>query len=77
MFCFQSCHQVASSDDSAIQCMVKAGVGLLVSFQDKSVIRVYHLETFDHLQDINIASAVYQLLEGSNRLISGFITFSF
>ena len=62
---------MASSDDSAIQCMVKAGVGLLVSFHNKSVIRVYHLETFDHLQDINIASAVYQLLEGSNRLISG------
>ena len=51
-------------EDGAIECVVKAGVGLLVSFQLKSVIRVYHLETFDHLQDINIASAVHQLLEG-------------
>ena len=45
--------------------MVKAGVGLLVSLRDRSVIQFYHLETLQYLQDINVASAVTLTLNGA------------
>lgn len=60
-----------SGDCGPIECMVKAGVGLLVAFSSRAVIRLYHLETLQHLQDISIASAVTPLLEGK-QLVSPF-----
>jgi len=44
--------------------MVKAGVGLMVSLRERSVVQLYHLETLEYLQDINIASAVTLTLSG-------------
>jgi len=44
--------------------MVKAGVGLLVSLRERSVIQFYHLETLQYLQDINVASAITLTLNG-------------
>jgi len=45
--------------------MVKAGVGLIVSFRNKGFIRLHHFETLEHLQDINMASVARSFLEGS------------
>ena len=44
--------------------MVKAGVGLMVSLRERSVIQLYHLETLEYLQDINVASAITLTLNG-------------
>lgn len=52
------------SDSEVIECMVKAGVGLMVSLRERSVIQLYHLETLEYLQDINVASAITLTLNG-------------
>lgn len=51
-------------EEEVVECMVKAGVGLMVSFRGHGVIRIFNQETFHHLQDINIASSVAQILDG-------------
>ena len=61
---FQTSHEVGCGEEEVL-CMVKAGVGLMVSFRGRGVIRIYHQETFNHLQDVNVASAVTQILEGN------------
>ena len=43
---------------------MKAGVGLMVSLRERSVIQLYHLETLEYLQDINVASAITLTLNG-------------
>ncbi|XP_067224058.1 rho guanine nucleotide exchange factor 10 isoform X5 [Chanodichthys erythropterus] len=42
--------------------MVVAGVGIWISFSSGSTLRLFHTETLDHLQDINIATAVNNIL---------------
>lgn len=44
--------------------MVVAGVGIWISFSTGSTLRLFHTETLDHLQDINIATAVNNILPG-------------
>jgi len=44
--------------------MATAGVGLLLSLRERSVIQLYHLETLEYLQDVNVASAVTRTLDG-------------
>ena len=56
---------------SHIECMVKAGVGLMVSLTERSVIQLYHLETFEYLQDINVASAIARTLNGKINILIG------
>uniref|UniRef100_A0A673L5L3 Rho guanine nucleotide exchange factor 10 n=1 Tax=Sinocyclocheilus rhinocerous TaxID=307959 RepID=A0A673L5L3_9TELE len=48
--------------------MVVAGVGIWISFSTGSTLRLFHTETLDHLQDINIATAVNNLLPGQQRV---------
>uniref|UniRef100_A0A672LI86 Rho guanine nucleotide exchange factor 10 n=1 Tax=Sinocyclocheilus grahami TaxID=75366 RepID=A0A672LI86_SINGR len=48
--------------------MVVAGVGIWISFSTGSTIRLFHTETLDHLQDINIATAVSNILPGQQRV---------
>ncbi|TRZ01887.1 hypothetical protein DNTS_014852 [Danionella cerebrum] len=42
--------------------MVVAGVGIWISFSSGSTLRLFHTETLDHLQDINIATTVNNTL---------------
>jgi len=49
---------------SHIQCMVRCGVGLMVSLSERAIIQLYHLETLEYLQDINVASAITRTLNG-------------
>ncbi|XP_064642020.1 rho guanine nucleotide exchange factor 10-like protein isoform X2 [Lineus longissimus] len=51
-------------DDVHIKFMVRAGVGLFISFSKIAVIQLYHMETLDHLQDINVASSVARSKSG-------------
>ncbi|XP_051724414.1 rho guanine nucleotide exchange factor 10 isoform X2 [Ctenopharyngodon idella] len=48
--------------------MVVAGVGIWISFSSGSTLRLFHTETLDHLQDINIATAVNNILPGQQRV---------
>lgn len=44
--------------------MVVAGVGIWIAFSSGSTLRLFHTETLEHLQDINIATPVHNILPG-------------
>lgn len=46
--------------------MVVAGVGIWIAFSSGSTLRLFHTETLEHLQDINIATPVHNTLPGKN-----------
>uniref|UniRef100_A0A3Q4GPN4 Rho guanine nucleotide exchange factor 10 n=1 Tax=Neolamprologus brichardi TaxID=32507 RepID=A0A3Q4GPN4_NEOBR len=48
--------------------MVVAGVGIWIAFSSGSTLRLFHTETLEHLQDINIATPVHSILPGSQRV---------
>jgi len=47
--------------------MVVAGVGIWIAFSSGSTLRLFHTETLEHLQDINIATPVHNILAGKDR----------
>jgi len=69
VFGCQTSRDVCKESGAHIECMVKAGVGLMVSLREHSVIHLYHLETLEYLQDINVASAVTLTLSGELQLL--------
>lgn len=50
--------------------MVVAGVGIWIAFSSGSTLRLFHTETLEHLQDINIATPVHHTLPGEILLLS-------
>ncbi|KAF7657300.1 hypothetical protein LDENG_00029340 [Lucifuga dentata] len=48
--------------------MVVAGVGIWIAFSSGSTLRLFHTETLEHLQDINIATPVHNILAGTHRV---------
>uniref|UniRef100_A0A8C4E7L5 Rho guanine nucleotide exchange factor 10 n=1 Tax=Dicentrarchus labrax TaxID=13489 RepID=A0A8C4E7L5_DICLA len=48
--------------------MVVAGVGIWIAFSSGSTLRLFHTETLEHLQDINIATPVHNALPGNQRV---------
>uniref|UniRef100_A0A3Q3B5L2 Rho guanine nucleotide exchange factor 10 n=1 Tax=Kryptolebias marmoratus TaxID=37003 RepID=A0A3Q3B5L2_KRYMA len=48
--------------------MVVAGVGIWIAFSSGSTLRLFHTETLEHLQDINIATTVNNVLPGNQRV---------
>ncbi|XP_028251655.1 rho guanine nucleotide exchange factor 10 isoform X2 [Parambassis ranga] len=48
--------------------MVVAGVGIWIAFSTGSTLRLFHTETLEHLQDINIATPVHNILPGNQRV---------
>ncbi|XP_075883593.1 rho guanine nucleotide exchange factor 10 isoform X2 [Nelusetta ayraudi] len=48
--------------------MVVAGVGIWIAFSSGSTLRLYHTETLEHLQDINVATPVHNTLPGTQRV---------
>lgn len=51
--------------NSDVNLMAHAGVGLWISLKNSSVICLYHIETFKHLQDINIAHNILRVTSKS------------
>lgn len=49
-----------------VNLMAHAGVGLWISLKKSSIICLYHIETFKHLQDFNIAPHVLRVTSSSN-----------
>lgn len=66
---------IASSDDSLNHNLAKeeprpyllahCGIGLWVSLLNSSIIKLYHTETFKHLQDLNVAPNVKRVITDS------------
>lgn len=52
--------------------MVVAGVGIWIAFSSGSTLRLFHTETLEHLQDINIATPVHNILPGEKRFFEKF-----
>lgn len=48
--------------------MVVAGVGIWIAFSSGSTLRLFHTETLEHLQDINIAAPVHNTLPGKTNV---------
>ncbi|CAB1448185.1 unnamed protein product [Pleuronectes platessa] len=48
--------------------MVVAGVGIWIAFSSGSTLRLFHTETLEPLQDINIATPVHNILPGNQRV---------
>ncbi|XP_077009116.1 rho guanine nucleotide exchange factor 10 isoform X4 [Tamandua tetradactyla] len=48
--------------------MAVAGVGIWIAFTSGSTLRLFHTETLKHLQDINIATPVHNMLSGPQRV---------
>uniref|UniRef100_W5NKY9 Rho guanine nucleotide exchange factor 10 n=1 Tax=Lepisosteus oculatus TaxID=7918 RepID=W5NKY9_LEPOC len=48
--------------------MAVAGVGIWIAFSTGSTLRLFHTETLEHLQDINIATPVHNMLSGHQRV---------
>lgn len=51
--------------------MVKAGSGVWMAFSSGSSIRLFHTETLEHLQEINIATRTTFLLPGEAVKLAG------
>ncbi|XP_069707645.1 rho guanine nucleotide exchange factor 10 isoform X3 [Phaenicophaeus curvirostris] len=48
--------------------MAVAGVGIWIAFTSGSTLRLFHTETLKHLQDVNIATPVHNMLPGQQRV---------
>ncbi|XP_076046549.1 uncharacterized protein LOC143028404 isoform X2 [Oratosquilla oratoria] len=57
-------HNFEVHHPGAVQLMAHSGIGLWIAQHNTSTICLYHTETFEHLQDINIASNVSRILNG-------------
>ncbi|XP_078337280.1 uncharacterized protein LOC111137059 isoform X3 [Crassostrea virginica] len=57
--------QLVCDGGAVISAMVRSGCGLWMSFKDKSYVRLYHIETKEHLQEINIGSTVDRMMSES------------
>ncbi|KAK3562761.1 hypothetical protein QTP86_007097 [Hemibagrus guttatus] len=63
-------HQLEAHQEEGmvVSQMVAAGVGIWIAFSSGSTLRLFHTETLEHLQDINIATAVHNILSGHQRV---------
>ncbi|NWU93924.1 ARHGA factor, partial [Upupa epops] len=48
--------------------MAVVGVGIWIAFTFGSTIRLFHTETLEHLQDVNIAAPVHNMMPGQHRV---------
>ncbi|XP_066527562.1 rho guanine nucleotide exchange factor 10 isoform X2 [Hoplias malabaricus] len=63
-------HQLEAHQEEGmvVSQMVVAGVGIWIAFSSGSTLRLFHTETLEHLQDINIATPVNNILSGNQRV---------
>lgn len=67
------CHFEAHQEEGmVISHMAVAGVGIWIAFTSGSTLRLFHTETLKHLQDVNVAPLVHNMLSGNRSMpISG------
>ncbi|XP_029451616.1 rho guanine nucleotide exchange factor 10 isoform X2 [Rhinatrema bivittatum] len=63
-------HQLEAHHEEGmvISHMAVAGVGIWIAFTSGSTLRLFHTETLEHLQDINIATPVHNMISGQQRV---------
>ncbi|XP_036900976.1 rho guanine nucleotide exchange factor 10-like protein isoform X3 [Sturnira hondurensis] len=64
----QQSFEVHQDEAVSVTHMVKAGSGVWMAFSSGSSIRLFHTETLEHLQEINIATRTAFLLPGQKHL---------
>lgn len=62
--CPQGQLEAHQEESMVISHMAVAGVGLWIAFTTGSTLRLFHTETLEHLQDVNIAAPVHHMLPG-------------
>ncbi|XP_062981167.1 rho guanine nucleotide exchange factor 10 isoform X2 [Elgaria multicarinata webbii] len=63
------CHFEAHQEEGmVISHMAVAGVGIWIAFTSGSTLRLFHTETLKHLQDVNVATLVLNMLSGQQRV---------
>lgn len=62
--CPQQSFEAHQDEAVSVTHMVKAGSGVWMAFSSGSSIRLFHTETLEHLQEINIATRTTFLLPG-------------
>ncbi|KAM6279728.1 rho guanine nucleotide exchange factor 10 isoform 4-T7 [Porphyrio hochstetteri] len=60
----ESHFEAHQEEGMVISHMAVAGVGIWIAFTSGSTLRLFHTETLKHLQDINIATPVHNMLPG-------------
>ncbi|XP_047581355.1 rho guanine nucleotide exchange factor 10-like protein isoform X3 [Lutra lutra] len=64
----QQSFEAHQDETASVTHMVKAGSGVWMAFSSGSSIRLFHTETLEHLQEINIATRTTFLLPGQKHL---------
>ena len=62
----QNNFEVDKDCNQSVEHMVVAGVGVWVSFHTLDIIRLFHTETLQVLQDINVASPIGRMISGES-----------
>ncbi|KAM9707401.1 rho guanine nucleotide exchange factor 10 isoform 2-T3 [Menidia menidia] len=66
--CIERQLEAHQEEGMVVSHMVVAGVGIWIAFSSGSSLRLFHTETLEHLQDINIATPVNNILPGNQRI---------
>ncbi|KAM8916428.1 rho guanine nucleotide exchange factor 10 isoform 2-T2 [Spinachia spinachia] len=66
--CVERQLEVHQEEGMVVSHMVVAGVGIWIAFSSGSTLRLFHTETLEHLQDINVATPVHNTLPGNQRV---------
>ncbi|XP_052553035.1 rho guanine nucleotide exchange factor 10 isoform X3 [Tympanuchus pallidicinctus] len=64
----ESHFEAHQEEGMVISHMAVAGVGVWIAFTSGSTLRLFHTETLKHLQDVNIATPVHNMLPGQQRV---------
>ncbi|XP_067128499.1 rho guanine nucleotide exchange factor 10-like protein isoform X2 [Centruroides vittatus] len=60
----QKHYTIQSENEGHVHLLAHSGTGLWITMKNSATVRLYHTETFHHLQDINVASNIERLLTG-------------
>ncbi|XP_057715226.1 rho guanine nucleotide exchange factor 10 isoform X2 [Corythoichthys intestinalis] len=66
--CVERQMEAHQEEGMVVSHMVVAGVGIWIAFSTGSTLRLFHTETLEHLQDINVATPVNNILPGNQRV---------
>ncbi|XP_064001931.1 rho guanine nucleotide exchange factor 10 isoform X3 [Pogoniulus pusillus] len=64
----ESHFEAHQEEGMVISHMAVAGVGIWIAFTSGSTLHLFHTETLKHLQDINVATPVHNMLSGQQRV---------
>jgi len=60
---------VSNDNNKSVHRIVSSGLGVWVSLQSTSIVKLYHATTYDNLADVDVAPAVHKMLAGADAII--------